>query len=112
MGADPIADFIVVGGGSAGCIVGGELAARGHRVLLIEAGDPAEAHPETLAADGYKQAFINETLFWERFSAPQRGLGGRRIYLGSGRGMGGSGSVNGMVYTRGDRRDLDAWDVP
>lgn len=100
-------DYVVVGGGSAGCIAAAEIADRGHRVLLLEHGDRAEDNPETLRADGYKDAFINDRLMWERFTVPQPGLGGRRIYVGSGRGMGGSGSVNAMVYTRGAVEDFD-----
>ncbi len=103
-------DYVVVGGGSAGCIVAGELAADPEvSVLLLECGEPAVSNPETLSADGYKHAFANDRLIWERFSAPQRGCCGRRIFLGSGRGLGGSGSVNGMVYTRGAREDFDEW---
>ncbi|HXV37915.1 MAG TPA: GMC family oxidoreductase N-terminal domain-containing protein, partial [Myxococcota bacterium] len=103
-------DYVVVGAGSAGCIVAAELAADpACSVLLLEAGDPAESHPETLRADGYKDAFANDRLISERFSVPQRGCAGRRVFLGSGRGMGGSGSVNGMVYTRGAREDFEEW---
>lgn len=101
-------DYIVVGGGSAGCIVASELG-RDARVLLLEAGDPAEDHPETFRADGYKDAFINDRLIRERLSEPQPGCAGGRLFMGSGWGMGGSGSVNGMVYTRGAREDFDAW---
>jgi choline dehydrogenase len=103
-------DYVVVGGGSAGCVAASELARDpSMQVLLLECGDPAEAHPETLTADGYKQAFVNDHLMHERFSEPQAACNGRRIYLGSGRGMGGSGSVNAMVYTRGAAEDFDAW---
>jgi choline dehydrogenase len=101
-------DYIVVGAGSAGCIVAAELAADA-TVLLLEHGDRAEDHPETLRADGYKDAFINDRVIWERFSEPQPGCDGARLFMGSGRGVGGSGSVNGMVYTRGARQDFDAW---
>lgn len=101
------ADFVVVGAGSAGCIVAGRLAAAGHSVLLIEAGEAAEAHPETLSADGFKDAFANDATMWPRMSAKLQNMG--RKYLGTGRGMGGSGSVNGMVYTRGDAHDFDNW---
>lgn len=101
-------DYVVVGGGSAGCIVAARLAASGS-VLLLEAGEPATAHPETLSSDGFKYAFANEALMWHRMSAPQDHCGGRSIFIGTGRGMGGSGSVNGMVYTRGDRRDFAHW---
>ncbi len=103
-------DYVVVGGGSAGCIAAAELAKDSQvSVLLLECGEPAEDNPETLRADGYKHAFANDRLIWERFSTPQPGCGGRRIFMGSGRGMGGSGSVNGMVYTRGAREDFSEW---
>jgi choline dehydrogenase len=103
-------DYVVVGGGSAGCIVAAELSADPSvRVLLLEAGDRAEAHPETLAADGYKDAFVNDALIWERFSVPQSGCGQQRLFMGTGTGLGGSGSVNGMVYTRGAREDYAEW---
>ena len=102
-------DFIVIGGGSAGSIAASEIAAAGHSVLLLEAGQAAEENPETLRADGYKEAFINDRLMFDRFSQPQSALGNRRIFLGTGRGMGGSGSINAMVYTRGSREDFEAW---
>lgn len=103
-------DYVVVGGGSAGCVAAAELARDPDvTVALLECGDRAEDHPETLTADGYKQAFVNDALMHERFSEPQPGIGGRRIFLGSGRGMGGSGSINAMVYTRGAAEDFDAW---
>jgi choline dehydrogenase len=103
-------DYIVVGGGSAGCIVAGMLAReRSTRVALVELGESADAHPETLRADGYKDAFNNDALVLERFSAPQRNSSGRRIFMGTGKGLGGSGSINGMVYTRGARQDYAEW---
>ena len=107
---DAAYDYVVVGAGSAGCIAAARLAEGGAgRVLLIEAGDDAEHHPETLSADGFKHTFTNDALMWHRMSAPQADCGGRSLYMGSGRVMGGSGAVNGMVYTRGDRRDFEAW---
>lgn len=105
-----IYDYVVVGGGSAGCIAAAQLADdSGCRVLLLEAGPAAEDHPETLSADGYKHAFINDEVMGERFTAPQAHAGGQRIFAGTGTVLGGSGSVNGMVYTRGDARDYDSW---
>jgi choline dehydrogenase len=103
-------DFIVVGGGSAGCIVAAKLAENpATRVLLLECGPRAEEHPETLAADGYKLAFINDEVMWERFSVPQKHSARQRVFAGTGSVMGGSGSVNGMVYTRGSREDYAEW---
>jgi choline dehydrogenase len=103
-------DYVVVGGGSSGCVVAGQLAEdRSLQVALLELGDRAEDHPETLDADGYKHAFANDALLLERFSVPQPSCGNQRLFLGSGRGMGGSGSINGMVYTRGDRADYESW---
>jgi choline dehydrogenase len=103
-------DYVIVGGGSAGCIAAAELSRDpALRVLLIEAGDKAESHPETLRADGYKDAFANDALIWERFSVAQPECGRQRLFMGSGTGLGGSGSVNGMVYIRGARQDYAEW---
>lgn len=103
-------DYIVVGGGSTGCIVAGRLAEAGAgAVLLLEGADRAEANPETLSADGFKYAFANDRVMLDRMSAEQSACGNRTLYAGSGRGMGGSGSVNGMVYTRGDKLDFEQW---
>ena len=105
-------DYIIVGGGSSGCIVAEQLSADPQRrVLLLEAGAAAESHPETLRTDGYKDAFINDSLMWERFTTPQAGCAGRQIYVGSGRGLGGSGSVNAMMYLRAGADDYQMWQV-
>jgi choline dehydrogenase-like flavoprotein len=103
-------DYIVVGGGSSGSVVAGELAEDPSvRVLVLECGDRTERNPETLRASGYKDAFVNNRVMWERFSEPQRGAAGHQLFMGSGRGLGGSGSVNAMVYTRGSIADYEVW---
>lgn len=103
-------DYVIVGGGSSGSVVAGELARDANTsVALLELGDRADDHPETLAADGYKDAFANDALVLERFSVPQPKCGDQRLFLASGKGLGGSGAINGMVYTRGSREDYASW---
>lgn len=106
-------DYVVVGGGSSGCIIAEALSRNPQtRVLLIEAGLHADQAPETLAADQYKYAFIHPELLWERFSVPQAQCRNARLFQGSGRGLGGSGAVNAMVYTRGSAYDYDSMGLP
>jgi choline dehydrogenase len=103
-------EYVVVGGGSAGCVAAGVLSEDpATRVLLLECGPAGEDNPETLVAAGYKQAFINDDIIWDRFSERQARCGGQHLFMGSGTGMGGSGAVNAMVYTRGSRLDYDEW---
>jgi len=103
-------DYVVVGGGSSGCVVAARLSEDpAVRVLLLEHGDSADEHPETARADRYKDAFVNERLIWERFSVEDARWGDRRLFMGSGHGLGGGGSVNAMVYTRGAELDYDEW---
>lgn len=106
-------DYIVVGGGSAGCIVAARLAQESDaRVLLLEFGDRGEDNPETLIVDGYKDAFINDRVMWPKFTTPQPGCFNKSLYVGSGRGLGGSGAINAMVYLRSSVSDFDDWQVP
>jgi choline dehydrogenase len=105
-------DFIVVGGGSAGCVAAGVLAKNPQlKILVLECGPAADENPETLTASGYKTAFMNDDVIWERFTEKQENAGGQFLFVGSGTGMGGSGAVNAMVYTRGSREDYDDWPV-
>ncbi len=106
-----IADYVVVGGGSAGCAVAGVLADAGAAVTLLEQGPSADEHPAVLRADGYKDAFVDDGVFLERFTEPQAHAARHRIFAGTGGVLGGSGAINAMVYTRGAREDLDEWPV-
>jgi len=104
------ADFIVIGAGSAGCIAAAELARRGvGRVLLLEAG-PSDSHPLVKMPFGLVW-LMGSKRDWRFKSAPQKGLGGRQLNVPRGRMLGGSGSINSMVWFRGRRDDFDGWNV-
>lgn len=102
-------DYIVVGGGTAGCVLAARLSEDAHRtVCLVEAGGAGKSMfinvPGTIVL-AQRAASLN----WRFLSAPQRELNGRRISVPRGRGLGGSALINGMVYFRGNPRDYDAW---
>ena len=101
-------DYIVVGAGSAGCAIAARLSEDPNtKVLLIEAGgDNREEHMFVPAMFG--QCF-KTAHDWDFYSEPEPHLGGRKNYLPRGRGLGGTSSLNGMVYIRGNRRDFDEW---
>jgi choline dehydrogenase len=102
-------DYIVVGAGSAGCVLANRLSEdRGNRVLLLEAGgrdlNPL-IHIPLLCGVLYPTRMSN----WYYHSEPDPNLGGREIYIPRGKTLGGSSSINGMVYIRGHARDYDIW---
>lgn len=102
-------DYIVVGAGSAGCAVAARLSESGrYTVLLLEAGG-RDTNPWIHIPVGYGKTFINEDLTWQYFTEPSPGLNGRSIFTPSGRVLGGSSSINGLVYLRGRREDFDDW---
>ena len=106
-------DYVVIGGGSAGCIVAARLASESDaKVLLLELGERGEDNPETLIVDGYKRAFINDRVMWPKYTTPQHGCLDKSMFVGSGRGLGGSGAINAMVYLRSSIADFDDWGVP
>ena len=106
-----VADYIVIGAGSAGCIVAAELVAReAGTVLLVEAG-PSDRHPLVKTPMGLI-ALMGGARDWRFKSAPQAALNGRQVNIPRGRMVGGSGSINSMVWFRGRRDDFDRWAVP
>jgi choline dehydrogenase len=102
-------DYIIVGGGSAGCVLANRLSASGeHRVLLLEAGGE-DRNPWIHIPIGYGKLFKNPKLNWLYESEPEPGLNGRRIIQPRGKVLGGSSSINGLVYIRGQKEDFDHW---
>ena len=104
-------DYVIVGAGSAGCVLAARLSEDPDvSVLLLEAGGP-DAKQDIHVPLGYLKLARTE-LDWNYVSAPEPACHGRRIPLPRGRVLGGSSSVNAMVYIRGNRRDYDAWGIP
>jgi choline dehydrogenase len=102
-------DFVVVGGGSAGSVVASRLSEDpGIRVLLLEAG-PADG-PATMSVPAAWPTLIGSEADWGYSTVPQPGLGGRVIAYPRGKVMGGSSSINAMVFLRGHRSAIDAWE--
>ncbi|MBE4737273.1 MULTISPECIES: GMC family oxidoreductase [Streptomyces] len=101
-------DYIVVGAGSAGCVLAARLSEDpGVRVLLLEAGPPDTAE-EIRMPMGWPR-LMQSAYDWRYLSEPEPGLGGRRRVLPQGRTLGGSSSTNAMIYIRGNRLDFDGW---
>jgi choline dehydrogenase len=105
-------DAIVVGAGSAGCVLANRLSADGRtRVLLLEAG-PRDTNPWIHIPLGYGKLFNVAAVNWMYQSEPEPHLDGRRIYTPRGKVLGGSSSINGLVYIRGQPEDFDDWEAP
>ncbi len=100
-------DYVIVGAGSAGCVLANRLTARGARVLLIEAGGSDRKLP-VKAPVAFPELFQGPND-WNYVSEPEPGLYGRRWYLPRARMLGGCSSMNTMLYVRGNRADYDGW---
>jgi choline dehydrogenase len=102
-------DFIVTGAGSAGCAVAGRLSESGRwRVLLLEAGG-RDSNPWIHIPLGYTKTFTNPRVNWMFESEPEKELNNRTLYQPRGKVLGGTSSINGMVYMRGTPADYDNW---
>jgi choline dehydrogenase len=102
-------DYIVVGAGTAGCLLANRLSANpAHRVLLLEAGGP-DNYPWIHIPVGYLYCIGNPRTDWLYQTEPDAGLNGRRLRYPRGKTLGGCSSINGMIYMRGQSRDYDQW---
>ncbi|MGD8811079.1 MAG: choline dehydrogenase [Gammaproteobacteria bacterium] len=101
-------DYIIVGAGSAGCVLANRLSEDGARVVLLEAG-PKDRNPMIHIPAGVRSLLYNAGVNWNYSSEPEKGTGGRRIHWPRGRVLGGSSSINGMQYVRGNAGDYDGW---
>lgn len=102
-------DFVIVGGGTAACVLADRLSACGHhRVLLIEAGGKPES-PWIRIPAGFSKLLNDPVYNWRFETEPDDNVDGRRIAIPRGRGLGGSTLINGMIYVRGQAQDFDRW---
>ena len=103
-------DFIIVGGGTAGCILANRLTANGqYRVLVLEAGGEPEGFWIPIPA-GFSKLLVDRRYNWRFQTAPEDSTQGRIIAVPRGKGLGGSSLINGMIYVRGQPGDYDAWE--
>jgi choline dehydrogenase len=109
------ADYIVAGAGSAGCILARRLADTGASVILVEAGGPDRTRlirQPGMIAIFHNVPALKKRLDWGYYTAPQKNALNRTIPQPRGRVLGGSGSINGMVFVRGNRQNYDDWSCP
>jgi choline dehydrogenase-like flavoprotein len=102
-------DYVIIGAGSAGCVLANRLSEDPSvHVCVIEAG-PRDRHPLIHVPIGILALLQHKILNWRLSSTPQATAAGRSVYLPRGRALGGSSSINGMIYTRGHPTDYDDW---
>ena len=102
-------DYVVVGAGTAGCVLANRLSENGkHKVLLLEAG-PKDNYPWIHVPIGYAKTMFNAKYNWGFYTEPEPQLNNRKIYWPRGKVLGGSSSINGLICIRGQARDYDIW---
>ncbi len=110
MSSNSVYDYIIVGAGSAGAVLANRLTESGaHNVLLLEAGTEGSNFFWSRVPVGVAKMIDDPAVNWCYTSEPDEGSGGRRIDVPRGRMLGGSSSINGMVFIRGQAQDYDHW---
>ncbi|MGE0853338.1 MAG: GMC family oxidoreductase [Hyphomicrobiaceae bacterium] len=99
---------MIIGAGSAGCVLASRLSEDGARVVLLEAG-PTDWHPMIHVPAGVLKLLYNPLVNWNYATDPEPGTAGRQIHWPRGRVLGGSSSINGMLWIRGNPADYDGW---
>jgi choline dehydrogenase len=102
------ADYVIVGAGSAGCVVADRLSEDGSQVVLLEAG-PTDWHPMIHVPAGALHLRANPLVNWNYYTEADQGAGNRSLHWPRGRVLGGTSSINGMLYVRGNPADYDGW---
>jgi len=100
-------DYVIAGGGAAGCVLAARLSEAGASVLLLEAGHP-DSHPFIHIPAGFTK-LSGPKVNWGYRTVPQTNLNGRDMWYPQGKTLGGGSSINAMIYTRGHRTDYDRW---
>lgn len=104
-------DYVIVGGGTAACILANRLSANGrHRVLMLEAGGKPQS-PWIKIPAGFTKLLVNPVYNWRFETKPEDNVLGRTIAIPRGRGLGGSSLINGMIYVHGQPGDYDQWEA-